>query len=74
MNNLREEVARLLARYSDCDIAGVKMSTLRAIEAELNPPADGYEIPVARIDARPYQLMEAAAIDRMRAALKEEQS
>lgn len=64
-NQLRAEIARILARYQDYDYAAMKTSTLREIDRALNPPADGYEIPTTRIDARPYALMEQAAIERM---------
>ena len=64
-NEVRAEVARILARFDGADLAGVKMSTLRKIDALLNPVADGYEIPVARCDARPYRALEQARIDRL---------
>ena len=64
-NSVREEVRRILKRFEGQDIAGVRMTTIRAIDALLNPVADGYEINTARCDARPYELMTAAAVERM---------
>lgn len=64
---VRKEVADILAKYSGPHeaIAGVKVSTLRKIDAVLNPPADTYRIPVERTDARTYLAMEFAAVERM---------
>jgi len=67
-DEIRMEVARILKRFGDCDLAGVKVSTLRKLDAYLNPEPDTYRIPVERCDARPYALMEAAAVERMQGA------
>jgi hypothetical protein len=62
---VRAEVARILARYRDCDLAGVKVSTLKRIDAYLNPEPDTFRIPVERCDARPYEALSMARIDRL---------
>lgn len=62
---VRAEVARILKRFGDCDLAGVKVSTLRKIDAVLNPEPDTYRIPTERTDARTYLAMERAAVERM---------
>ncbi len=66
-NEVRAEVARILANYTGkhLAIAPVKVSTLRAIDALLNPSPEGFEIPIRRTDAAPYELMSAARIDRI---------
>jgi len=65
---VRADVAAILAKYNGKHeaIAGVKVSTLRKLDAYLNPAPQGFEIPVERIDATPYALMEGAAVERMR--------
>ena len=65
-NSVRAEIARILARYQDCDLAGVKMSTIRKIDKLINPEPQGFEINTARTDARPYRIMEVEAVERMR--------
>jgi len=64
-NDVRAEIAKILRRFEGCDLAGVKVSTLKRIDAYLNPPADTFSIPVERCDARPYLAMELAAVERM---------
>ena len=67
-NEVRAEVARILKRFGDCDLAGVKVETIRKIDAFLNPAPEGFEIPIRRTDAAPYELMSAARIDRLAGA------
>lgn len=62
---VRAEVARILARYRDCDLAGVRVETLKRIDAYLNPEPDTFRIPQERCDARTYLAMERAAVERM---------
>lgn len=64
-NEVRAEIARILARYQDCDLAGVKMSTIRKIDRLINPEPDTFRIPTERTDARPYLALEQARIDRL---------
>ena len=65
---VRAEVAAILAKYSGKHeaIAGVKVSTLRKLDAYLNPEPDTYRIPTERTDARPYEALSMARIDRLR--------
>ena len=63
-NSVRAEVARILARYRDCDLAGVKVSTLKRIDALLNPEPDGFEIDTSR-DTPAYRALEQARVDRL---------
>ena len=66
-NEVRADVAAILAKYNGKHeaIAGVKVSTLRKLDAYLNPAPQGFEIPVHRCDARPYLALEQARIDRL---------
>lgn len=61
----REVVRKALARFGENDIAAFKVSDLRKLNAYLNPTPQGFEINTARIDAKPYALMEVAAVERM---------
>ena len=47
-NEIRAEVARILKRFGENDIAAVKVSTLRKLDAYLNPEPDGFEIDTRR--------------------------
>ena len=62
---VRTEVARILKRFGDNDIAAVKVSTLRKIDALINPEPDTFRIPTERCDARPYEALSQARVDRM---------
>lgn len=64
---VRKEVADILAKYSGPHeaIAGVKVSTLRKIDAVLNPPADTFRIPTERCDAVAYEVMSETRIERL---------
>jgi len=62
---VRQNVARILRRFDGCDIAAIRVTDLRKIDAVLNPPSDTYRIPTERTDARPYLAMEFAAVERM---------
>jgi len=64
-NDVRAEVAKILRRFEGCDLAGVKVSTLKRIDAYLNPPADTFRIPTERCDARPYEALSQARVDRL---------
>jgi hypothetical protein len=64
-NDVRAEIAKILRRFEGCDLAGVKVSTLKRIDAYLNPPSDTFEIPTARCDARSYELMSQARLERL---------
>lgn len=64
-NDVRAEVAKILRRFEGCDLAGVKVSTLKRIDAYLNPPADTFRIPQERCDATPYESMSQARLDRL---------
>lgn len=66
-NEVRETVRAILAKYNGKHeaIAGVKVSDLRRIDQVLNPEPETFEIPVQRCDARPYQALEQARIDRL---------
>ena len=59
---VRAEVARILKRFGDNDIAAVKVSTLRKIDQLINPEPETYEI---RPTPAPYLAMERAAVERM---------
>lgn len=63
---VRAAVARALKRFEGHDIAAVKVSDLIKIDRLINPEPQGFEIPVHRTDARPYALMEGAAVERMK--------
>lgn len=65
-NSVRAEIAAILKRYQDCDLAGVKMSTIRKIDKLINPAPQGFEINTARCDATPYRIMEVEAVERMK--------
>mgnify|MGYP003662343389 CR=1 FL=1 len=67
-NDVRAEVAKILRRFEGCDLAGVRVETLKRIDAYLTPPADTFRIPVERCDARTYELMSQARIDRLAGA------
>lgn len=43
-NEVRAEIARILARYQDCDLAGVKMSTIRKIDRLINQGPEGFDV------------------------------
>ena len=43
---VRENVARILKRYQDCDIAAIKVSDLKKIDEVLNPKPDTFRVPV----------------------------
>lgn len=62
-NELRAEIARILKRFQDCDIAAVKMTTVKQIDALLNPEPEGFEIPER--DTPAYAALRRASIDRM---------
>lgn len=64
-NEVRAEVARILKRFGDCDLAGVRVETLKRIDAYLNPEPDTFRIPTERTDARPYELMSANRLERL---------
>jgi len=59
---VRIEVARILKRFGDCDLAGVKVSTLRKIDQLINPEPETFEI---RPTPAPYLAMEQARVDRL---------
>ena len=63
-NEVRAEVARILKRFGDCDLAGVKVETIRKIDAFLNPEPDTYRIPVER-DTPAYTALRIAGINRI---------
>ena len=66
-NELRAEIAKILKRFQDCDIAAVRMSTVKKIDRLLNPEPEGFDIPVRR--ERPgYIALERANLDRLREA------
>ena len=62
---VRAAVAKALARFRDNDIAAIKVSDLRRLDAYLNPEPEGFEINTARCDARSYEAMSLARIDRI---------
>lgn len=62
---VRAAVAKALARFRDNDIAAFKVSDLRRLDAYLNPEPEGFEINTARTDARSYEAMSLARIDRI---------
>ncbi len=62
---VRTEVARILKRFGDNDIAAVKVSTLRKIDQLINPEPDTFRIPVERCDAGPYEAMSRARIENL---------
>lgn len=64
-NDVRAEVAKILRRFEGCDLAGVRVETLKRIDAYLNPEPDTFRIPTERCDARTYLAMEMAAVERM---------
>ena len=65
LDQCREFVAKAMKRFDGHDVCALKVSDLRKLHALLNPEPDTYRIPVERIDATPYRLMEAAAVERM---------
>ena len=62
---VRAAVAKALARFRDNDIAAIKVSDLRKIDKLINPEPDVYRIPTERTDARPYELMSQARLERL---------
>lgn len=62
---VRTEVARILKRFGDNDIAAVKVSTLRKIDQLINPEPEVFRIPQERCDATPYESMSQARLDRL---------
>jgi hypothetical protein len=62
---VRAAVAAALKRFGDNDIAALKVSTLKRIDAYLNPEPDTFTIPKHRTDAAPYEAMQRAAVERM---------
>lgn len=62
---VRAAVAAALKRFGDNDIAAVKVSTLRKIDQLINPEPDTFRIPTERCDARPYEALSQARVDRM---------
>jgi hypothetical protein len=62
---VRAAVAAALKRFGENDIAAVKVSTLRKLDAYLNPAPESFEINTARTDAAPYEAMSQARIDRL---------
>jgi len=63
---VRAAVAAALKRFGENDIAAIRVTTLRKLDAYLNPAPQGFEINTARADATPYRLMETEAVERMR--------
>jgi len=51
-DEIRTEVARILKRFGDCDLAGVKVETIRKIDRLINPEPEGFEIDTR--NDRPY--------------------
>ena len=62
---VRAAVAAALKRFGDNDIAAVKVSTLRKIDQLINPEPDTYRSSTDRCDARPYEALSQARVDRM---------
>ncbi len=62
-DEIRIEVARILKRFGDNDIAAVKVSTLRKIDQLINPEPDTFRVPTERCDAGPYEAMSRARIE-----------
>ena len=54
---VRAAVAKALARFRDNDIAAIKVSDLRKIDALLNPAPEGFEIPIRRDGPAAAQLL-----------------
>lgn len=63
---VRTEVARILKRFGDNDIAAVKVSTLRKIDQLINPEPEGFEIDTRR-DRPVHAELSLKRLDRMRA-------
>lgn len=80
-NDLRTEVARILERYTGKAydaIAPMRVSHVKAMGAYIEAAEDrasrctcqdvpGFEIDTKRTDAKPYEIMAEASIDRMQA-------
>lgn len=62
---VRAAVAAALKRFGDNDIAAVKVSTLRKIDRLINPEPDTFRIPTERCDAKPYESMSQARIEKL---------
>ena len=62
---VRTGVAKSRRRFEGCDLAGVRVETLKRIDAYLNPEPDTFTIPKHRTDAAPYEAMQRAAVERM---------
>lgn len=66
---VRMEVAAILAKYNGPHeaIAGVKVSTLRKIDALINPEPESFELPAERADEGKFASRKFAAIASCRA-------
>jgi len=64
---VRENVRGILAKYNGQHeaIAGVKVDLLRKIDQLINPEPDTFRIPTERCDARPYEALSQARLDRL---------
>lgn len=61
---VRAAVAAALKRFGDNDIAALKVSTLRKLDAYLNPEPETFRIPVER-ETPAYAALRQAGIDRI---------
>lgn len=61
----REVVARILKRFFDNDIAAIKVTDLKKLDRLLNPEPDTFRIPTERCDAKPYESMSQARIEKL---------
>ena len=62
---VRAAVAAALKRFGENDIAALKVTTLRKLDRLLNPEPDTFRIPTERCDAKPYESMSQARIEKL---------
>lgn len=61
---VRAEIAKIIRRFDGCDLAGIKVSTLKRIDALLNPEPNTFRIPTER-DTPAIRALEQARVDRL---------
>lgn len=62
---VRAAVARALKRFEGHDIAAVKVVDLQKIDRLINPEPETFRIPTERCDAKPYESMSQARIEKL---------
>lgn len=62
---VRAAVAAALKRFGDNDIAAIKVTDLKKLDRLLNPEPDTFRIPTERCDAKPYESMSQARIEKL---------